>query len=126
MSKSKEKYILNVLRQATITWSGREDCFKKARKQVLVGTYKNGKDKLKYFWQCANCKEWKPDKALFEADHIVEIGGFKGSWDKIISVMYDENNFQCLCIACHAKKTSGYNSMRKYTRKVVTESDSEL
>jgi 5-methylcytosine-specific restriction endonuclease McrA len=119
MAKSKEKYILNILRQGTITWSGRNNCFSKNATRVITGTYKNKKEKTKYFWKCEKCKMTSPDKLNFEVDHIKEIGGFKGSWDKIISVMYDENNLQLLCIECHAKKTSKYNATLTYTRKTA-------
>jgi len=51
-----------------------------------------------------------------EVDHIVEIGGytsFNGSWDDMFARMFPrpvEKHLQCLCKACHARKTGAYNA----------------
>lgn len=117
MKKSDISYVMNILRQGTITWSGRQNALIKSRKQVEEGRTKTGKVKYKYYYQCANCKEWFRDVSFMEVDHIVEVGGFKGSWDLIVSRMFDEDNLQVLDRVCHAKKTSGYNASLRYSRK---------
>lgn len=119
MDKSKVDYIMNVLRLGTLTWQGRNEVFKLARKQVLEGHTKSGKPVYKYYWKCAVCHEWSRDIKNFEADHIIEIGGFKGSWDDIINRMYADpsTGWQCLCLKCHAKKTAAYNAAALFERK---------
>ena len=59
-----------------------------------------------------------------EVDHIVEIGGvekFTGDWNEVIAKMFPrpvEAHLQCLCVACHARKTAKYNNARiKWQRK---------
>lgn len=121
-NKTKEEYILNVLRQGTLKWEGRNRALRKARKKVRVGDYKNGKPKYKFHWQCAECLKWESRESSFEVDHIVEIGGFKGDWNDIIERAYDEDNLQVLCVVCHQKKTSGYNARLLFKRKPLRES----
>lgn len=109
MKKETLDHILNILREGTVTWGGRSECLRRARKRVEEGLFKNGKKKIKYYWQCAKCKAWYRDESSLEVDHIVEIGKRPESVDDIVPYikrMYcDIENLQALCIVCHKKKT---------------------
>lgn len=110
--RTTEEYILNVLRHGTLRWEGRNAALRKCRKEVMEGS------RSKFYYQCAQCKEWDREASHFEVDHIKEIGGFKGDWNDIISRAYDENNLQVLCVVCHAKKTLLFtNASALYRRK---------
>lgn len=120
--KDTVRYIINVLRKGTIAWEGRKNTFKLARKQVLVGTTKDGRPKFKYHWQCAECKTWLNNDKLLEVDHIQEIGPFKDDWNEFIRRMYfcGQENLQLLCLVCHARKTAIFtSSILKYQRRKV-------
>lgn len=111
-------YVINLLRQGTIKWEGRKTCLRRARKKVLVGQTKEGKPKYKLHWQCAKCKTWFNSQDALEVDHIVEIGPFEGDWNKFVSKVFcGQDNLQALCIVCHKRKTSFFNSRLKYERK---------
>jgi hypothetical protein len=112
VDKKTEKHILNVLRQGTVTWQGRSLCLKAVRKRFKTGTYKNGKDKLVYHYQCNTCKAWFRDFEV-EVDHIEEIGSFNGDFDEYIRRMYcGQDNLQVLCVPCHRLKSS-HNSCKR-------------
>lgn len=119
MDKELIYYIANLLRKGTMTWSGRQKALLAARKKKVEGlTRARGKIKTKFYWTCAKCGEDFRDQSEVEVDHIVEIGPFQGDWNDFISRIYcSQDNLQVLCVVCHAKKTSGYNASRKYTRK---------
>ncbi len=113
-------FILNILRQGTIKWSGRSECLERARKKVHEGKFnKKGERIWKLYWQCAACKEWFRDEASMEVDHIEEIGSFLGSWDHIIPRIYcGQENLQALCQICHKKKTAIHAGLRWERKKL--------
>lgn len=118
-------YVLNILRQGTITWSGRSRCLQNARKKVWDGTYfKNGKKKFKFQWHCPHCQEWFLNQEDMEVDHKVEIGPFTGDWNEYIAKMYCDpiKDLQALCIKCHSLKTARYNASRMRRESVTSES----
>lgn len=117
MDRKTQKHILNALRKGTTTWPGRSKCLKAASKKVFSRVGKNGKEILKTYWQCAKCCEWFRNESDMEVDHKVEVGGFRGDWNTIVTRMYDENNLQALCIECHSKKTNTFNASLRYQRK---------
>ena len=117
MAKSKEKFIYTQLRLATLTYGMRDRCLDKTRTREIVGTYNNGKVKYKYFWHCAKCGFSSGDKGQFEADHVQEIGGYRGDWNVVIERMFDEDNMQALCLGCHKRKTAGFAASRLFKRK---------
>lgn len=128
VDKELANYIINVLRQGTIKWPGREECFKRHRKQVWEGQYtKDGRKKYKYHWQCCTCKEWYRDKTELEVDHIKEIGGYRPEIEHletfVLRMYCSQDNLQTLCVICHKKKTSGFNSTTKFKRKDGSDSD---
>jgi 5-methylcytosine-specific restriction endonuclease McrA len=116
MDDKEVKYIMNVLRQGTIAWSGRKEALNASRKRFKEGKYKNGNTKWLYYYQCADCSEWFRDYEV-EVDHVVEVDGFKGSWDEFVSRMYNADNLQVLCCTCHQIKTSSFMAMKDFKRK---------
>ena len=118
------KFIFNELRKASIIWSGRTECLRRARKKVFEGLTKRGKKKFKFHWQCAKCKEWFRNEADMEVDHITEIGGvtsFKGDWNKMMRAIFPRpvsKHLQCICVICHQKKTAAFmNARNRFERK---------
>lgn len=116
MDKKTTKYILNILRQGTITWSGRTECLNRGRYKVKI------EGKSLWARNCDLCGEMHLQKNNdLEVDHIIEIGGFKGSWDEIINRMYcGQENLQALCFSCHKKKSSRYNASLRFQRKLAS------
>ena len=120
MDKQTIKYLIAVLRGATVTWSGRNECLNRGRTKRKVGTLKDGRDK--YVWQnnCEGpCGKWfdQKDNAL-EVDHKVSIGSFTGDWTEYIGRMFcDQSNLQRLCHECHLRKTGLDNSVLRFKRK---------
>lgn len=118
MERKTIKHILNILRQGTVTWHGRNECLKRSRQKFKVGEFKNGKNKLVYFYQCNKCCDWFRDFEV-EVDHIKEVGSFNGNFDDYVRRMYcDQENLQVLCVGCHKVKTSGFVAKEKFTRKI--------
>jgi 5-methylcytosine-specific restriction endonuclease McrA len=114
MDKKTIKYVMNILRKGTITWEGRTLCLNRNRYKLKVGK------KLLWARNCDSCAtpHLQKDNDL-EVDHIKEIGGFKGDWNKIVNSMYcPQKNLQALCFICHQKKTSKMNSRLRYQRKL--------
>lgn len=117
MDRSTEKYILNILREGTIRWSGRTNALRKARKRFRDGRYKNGETKWKWYWRCATCLKWWRDESDVEVDHIEEVGSYEGDLHEYAERMYcDESNLQVLCKRCHRRKTKG-NATLRFKRK---------
>lgn len=120
MDKKTREYIKNVLRKGTIAWEGRRKCLVKGRKRMATGkVYKNGKKQFVWHYQCEHCDNWFREESI-EIDHIEEVGNYSNDLMAWIEKLYDETNLQRLCIVCHKKKTSKYNSRRRFSRKQQT------
>lgn len=119
MSQDDIDYIKNVLDRGTVTWAGRAECLRRSRKSVFERKSKKGNDIFKFYYQCNHCKKWFRDAKSLEVDHIEEVGSFKGDWNDYILRRYSpQENLQALCISCHLKKTTKYNSaLTRYKRK---------
>lgn len=84
----------------------------KARVEVNLGKFKNGKDKIGVFYLCARCNgQYKPDNV--DVDHINPIGDLGDSLDDWIfrtwCMGYEDgglDNLQVLCKPCHKIKSS--------------------
>lgn len=126
MDKKTQDYIISALRLASVTWSGRTDCLNRGRRLRVVGKLKNGKDKTLWENNCEGCGVWKLLKDNpFEVDHIKEIGTFE-DWNSFIEKLFcGQENLQRLCISCHSKKTSKFNSTLRFQRKTVALSEQE-
>ena len=112
------RYVINLLRQGTIKWSGRAECLRLARIQVAEGTSSNGSLILKYYWQCYRCKKFFRDEKDMEVDHIEEIGPYNGDLHNYAQRVYcSQDNLGAICILCHQAKTSSFNARLKFKRK---------
>jgi len=119
MDKNTIEYIINVLRQGTITWEGRTQCLNRNRYKKCVGRLKDGREKFLWYRNCDCCGEGFALKdGQLEVDHIVEIGPFKNDWNDFIDRMFcSQDNLQALCFVCHSKKTAKFNSTLRFERK---------
>ena len=114
------EYICGILRRGSTTWKGRVECLNRHRRQRQVGFKVGGEPK--YLWEhpCEICWKWFDQKDnLLQVDHIDEVGPYKGDLHKFAGRIYcDTSNLQCLCMECHARKTSLYNASLRFERKV--------
>lgn len=122
MTQEDLDHISNVLRKGTVTWRGRSECLRRARKKVNDGNKTaKGKPVWKYFWKCAECEQWFRDESMMEVDHIVEIGprprSIEEVKDYILKMYCGQENLQALCQVCHMKKTKYYVAELKFKRK---------
>lgn len=108
LEKKDKNRIIGGIRQA-FKYS---DMHKKAkflrRVEVLEGKYKNGKDKIRVYYQCDECHSLEKD---LDIDHIKPVGSFDGSFDSHIKKIWCMDtgglcNLQGLCKSCHGEKTS--------------------
>lgn len=122
MDRDTERYLISVLRQASVTWSGRTACLNRGRRKRVVGTMKDGRDKTVWENNCEGCGVWRDLKDnAFEVDHIEEVGPFKNDWNDFINRIFcEQSNLQRLCVHCHLKKTSKFNATLRYQRKTPT------
>jgi len=128
MDEKTIKYICNILRQGTTTWEGRNECINRGRRQRAAGYFLNGRQKFVWENNCELCGVWYDLKDnLFEVDHIIEIGPFKGCFNDFIKRMFcGQENLQRLCISCHKKKTSKFNATLTFKRKETATKISKL
>lgn len=128
MDNDTKKYIINVLRSATITWKGRGECLNRGRRQRLVGKYKDGRDKFVWEAFCESCGVWRDQKDnAFQIDHKIPVGSFTGDWNDFIEKLFcSQDNLQRLCISCHLKKTTIDNSTIRFKRKKLDELDANI
>jgi len=120
MEKEDIEYIMNVLRRGTITWSGGTECLNRGRYKKI-----NPRTGNMVWWRDCDAKCGASHMLmddLFEVDHIVEVGGFKGSWDDYVNRLYcEQSNLQALCFSCHEKKTLEGTMIRNMQRKPKVE-----
>ena len=64
--------------------------------------------RLKYEYQCAQCKEWFAGKYV-QVDHIVACGSLK-CWEDLTPfvqrLLCEKEGFRVLCVECHKKRTN--------------------
>lgn len=133
MDKKTIEHIIRQLRAASLIWHVRNEAINRYREHRLVGQYKNGTPKYKYYYPCQGCGEFFDSSDVLEIDHIDEIGSFyeHENWDIYVRKMFcDLDNLQALCIICHDKKTALANSSIRFKRKekklLFTEDDSDV
>jgi 5-methylcytosine-specific restriction endonuclease McrA len=103
-------FIRSALRQKSTRWKPIYTCKNKARR-------KNQSDNLRLKWeyQCAECKEWFPEKQI-EVDHIVPAGTLTCAADLapfVEKLFCEEEGLRVLCESCHAKVTAIQRGNRK-------------
>jgi 5-methylcytosine-specific restriction endonuclease McrA len=93
--------IRSALRKRSMYWKPIQFAKEEARR-----SYKGDNPRLKWEYQCKECKTWHPAKNI-EVDHIREVGSLKSSDDlkSFVENLFSEDGFQILCKDCHNKKT---------------------
>lgn len=68
--------------------------------------YKGEEKRRKWEYQCAECKQWFPEKEV-EVDHQIPVGSLKSGKDLegFLERLTAEGGYQLLCKPCHLKKT---------------------
>jgi len=128
MDRLTELHILNILRQGTLSWSGRNNALNRNRRLKRIGTFKNGSPHEIWVKDCEVCnKEFEQRKNLLQVDHIDPVGPFNGDFDDYVRRMFcDEENLQAICDLCHDKKTAIDVASMRATRKKKFIEDSPL
>jgi len=67
---------------------------------------KSSNPRLKWEYQCANCKDWFPSKET-EVNHIEGAGSLRCAEDlpQFVERLFAEKGYECLCKPCHKKVT---------------------
>lgn len=110
IDKKKLNLIKNEIRKLSLRSKERQTILNSNRKQIQVGTFKDGRPKMVYHYQCNKCKEWFRSKDV-EVDHIEEVG--KGHTDLNVlaaRILCGVDNLQVLCVKCHSHKTRNFMS----------------
>jgi 5-methylcytosine-specific restriction endonuclease McrA len=95
-------FIRSALRNKSRWWKPITECKQKARRP-----YTGSNKRLKYEYQCNECKGWYPDKQI-NVDHIIPAGTLTCSTDLpgfIERLFCEQGNLQVLCETCHNAKT---------------------
>ena len=95
-------FIRSALRNKSRWWKPITECKQKARRP-----YTGPNKRLKYEYQCNQCKGWYPEKQI-NVDHIIPAGTLTCSSDLpgfIERLFCEQENLQVLCEKCHDVKT---------------------
>lgn len=95
-------FIRSALRNKSRWWKPITECKQKARRP-----YTGPNKRLKYEYQCNQCKGWYPEKQI-NVDHIIPAGTLTCSADLagfIERLFCEQENLQVLCEKCHDVKT---------------------
>jgi 5-methylcytosine-specific restriction endonuclease McrA len=96
-------FIRSALRNKSRWWKPITECKQKSRRP-----YTGPNKRLKYEYQCNECKGWYPEKQI-NVDHIIPAGTLTCSSDLpgfIERLFCEQDNLQVLCEKCHDKKTA--------------------
>jgi hypothetical protein len=96
-------FIRSALRNKSRWWKPITECKQKARRP-----YTGPNKRLKFEYQCNECKGWYPEKQI-NVDHIIPAGTLTCSSDLagfIERLFCEQENLQVLCEKCHDKKTT--------------------
>jgi hypothetical protein len=96
-------FIRSALRRASTKWPPMYDCKNKARR-----VSQSSNPRLKWEYQCAECKDWFPDKEV-QIDHTVPAGTLTTLEDLpgfVDRLLCEEHGYKVLCKnKCHYNKT---------------------
>lgn len=95
-------FIRSALRNKSRWWKPITECKQKSRRP-----YTGPNKRLKYEYQCNQCKGWYPEKQI-NVDHIIPAGTLTCSSDLpgfIERLFCEQDNLQVLCEKCHDIKT---------------------
>lgn len=103
------------LRKASRYWKPTLECKKRARRKS-----QSSNKRLKWEFQCNECKQWFPEKEI-SVDHIIECGALRsfddlGDFAKRLFVEVD--GLQVLCKEHHDIKTKQYRDKLKEEKDV--------
>lgn len=104
-------FIRSALRNKSRWWKPITECKQKARRP-----YTGPNKRLKYEYQCNQCKGWYPEKQI-NVDHIIPAGTLTCSADLpgfIERLFCEQENLQVLCEKCHNKKTADEKENKSY------------
>jgi 5-methylcytosine-specific restriction endonuclease McrA len=96
-------FIRSALRNKSRWWKPITECKQKSRRP-----YTGPNKRLKFEYQCNECKGWYPEKQI-NVDHIIPAGTLTCSSDLagfIERLFCEVDNLQVLCSVCHNKKTT--------------------
>jgi 5-methylcytosine-specific restriction endonuclease McrA len=96
-------FIRSALRNKSRWWKPITECKQKSRRP-----YTGPNKRLKFEYQCNECKGWYPEKQI-NVDHIIPAGTLTCSSDLagfIERLFCEQENLQVLCTDCHDKKTA--------------------
>lgn len=110
--------IRSALRNQSRWWKPISDC------KALVRRKNQSRNKrLKWEFQCNECKEWFPDAEIC-VDHIIEAGRLNSFEDLPYfakNLFCEVDGLQVLCkTGCHAKKTADYKAKIKQLKTELT------
>lgn len=103
-------FIRSALRMKSRWWKPIQFVKQKARRNN-----KSDNKRLKYEYQCSNCKQWFPDKQI-EVDHITAAGSLLRSEDLpgfVERLFCEEEGLRVLCKTCHKEVTNLQRGNRK-------------
>ena len=95
-------FIRSALRNKSRWWKPITECKQKSRRP-----YTGPNKRLKFEYQCNECKGWYPEKQI-NVDHIIPAGTLTCSTDLagfIERLFCEQENLQVLCERCHDAKT---------------------
>lgn len=90
-------FIRSALRNKSRWWLPRLNALKEARRNS-----QSTNKRLKWEFQCANCKNWFPQKEV-EIHHLIEAGSLKSAEDLpgFVTRLFAEEGWLCVCKKCH-------------------------
>jgi hypothetical protein len=100
-------FIRSALRNKSRWWKPITECKQKARRP-----YTGPNKRMKYEYQCNECKGWYPEKQI-NVDHIIPAGTLTCSKDLagfIERLFCEQENLQVMCEKCHDVKTQNERS----------------
>mgnify|MGYP002634894291 CR=1 FL=1 len=109
------------MRRASFRWKPRGEA--KKRYKVKVGEYSTGR--AKYGYKCVACEEvFKSGEVKMDhVEPVVPLTGWESLDNFAIRMFCEEDNFQCLCPACHDIKTQREKDYRVAFRKLEQDTD---
>lgn len=117
--KTLRQWLIPKLRNHSRIWPPKKQARMAAKRKIRDGFFKNGNPRFCVKFECAICHGLFDIKQT-QMDHIlpvVDITGFT-TWDEFITSLFCEAaGYQCLCEACHIKKTQEENISRAAIRK---------
>lgn len=102
--------IRSTLRRRSMYWKPIHNVKLKARREN-----QSENKRLKWEYQCLECKQWFPDKEI-EVDHYIQPGSLRCSDDLkgfIERLFCEEEGFRILCTGCHRENTNTQIKQKK-------------